>query len=284
MSRSRRRNRRSPSPCRSPCVEPPRVDPGDPEPPTQPEVELSRSSPRAARRTRAARRARRTAARAEPERPGRAPAELSRPPRCAERRSRLRPLEVESRRPGGGAPASEPMAVESDGELTIAEIEAAGPRTRARAAGRGRGPQIVPGAAEDEAPAESWITGESARRPVRPALGAPGGSRGVPRRSSDSGPGLVETVSLRARTGPEEEAPPTGVISTDAFLSDFDDRRVGRSREGWATSSRRSPGAAAHGRASSRRRPRRAEHTALRRDDMVDKDLVMKVIEGIKNL
>jgi hypothetical protein len=82
---------------------------------------------------------------------------------------------------------------------------------------------------------------------------------------------------------PAEEPETSGVISTDAFLSDFDGVGTETFSGGLAYELTALTGGG-RARPNVAAAPPPATHAAMHRDQLVDKELVMKVIEGIKSL
>ncbi len=186
--------------------------------------------------------------------------------------------------PAEAAPEPGPGFEPSHGR-TIAELEAAA------LAAAGQGSDLtVAGAVEDVAieivpePLEdgdveqaSWL-GEETPGDLTDLLSSL-------REESEESPGAPE-AEVPAGIIETDEGEPTEVISTDAFLSDFDDMSGSAFSGGLGDELTALTGG---GRAAPRHNvvsssPPAAEQRALQRDQLVDRDLVMKVIEGIKNL
>jgi hypothetical protein len=141
---------------------------------------------------------------------------------------------------------------------------------------------IVPEPSAEEQPAEeaAWLSGEGADDDLADLLSSL-------RQEGEDEVAVEETTVVAAEEEPEPESDEEAtVISTDAFLSDFDDMG-GQPFAGGLGDELTALTGAGSGRTRSPAGPTpapAADERSLRRDTMVDKDVVMKVIEGIKGL
>ncbi|HEY3317244.1 MAG TPA: DUF4388 domain-containing protein [Coriobacteriia bacterium] len=177
-------------------------------------------------------------------------------------------------------PGFEPSHGQTIAELEAAALAAAGQESDVAVVGAVEdvAVEIVPEPLEDgDVEQASWL-GEEAPGDLTDLLSSL-------REESEEPPGAPEADAPARIIGTDEEEP-TEVISTDAFLSDFDDMSGSAFSGGLGDELTALTGG---GRAAPRHNvvsssPPAAEQHALQRDQLVDKDLVMKVIEGIKNL
>jgi hypothetical protein len=106
--------------------------------------------------------------------------------------------------------------------------------------------------------------------------------------SLDAPPEIVQTEDFLEEFGGSAPAEPTGgVISTDAFLADVSDQDLGvglSSGLGDELSALTGAGGTKRPQASVNRLPEEGSPLEIRRDQTVSKDLIITIIDGIKNL
>ncbi|MHB9003719.1 MAG: DUF4388 domain-containing protein [Coriobacteriia bacterium] len=169
-------------------------------------------------------------------------------------------------------------AADTDGELTIAEIEAAALAAQGEPTHEDFGPMDA-GLTDYSAGMESQIAEEGGSDLSTPDL------TDILESLDEAGTEIVQTESLD-----DEElgvTPSMGVISTDSFLADIAPEELGVGMSaglGDELSALTGAGGNRRPTANVKRLPEPGSAVDIHLDQAVDKELVRKVIEGIKNL